>query len=49
LFVDGDGRVVDGDAVMLIAAIYLKERGRLPGNTVVATVMSNIGLEIALG
>ena len=48
LFVDHAGRVVDGDAVLLMAAIYLKDRGRLPGNTVVATVMSNIGLEIAL-
>ncbi len=48
LFVDGDGRIVDGDAVLLVAAIYLKDRGRLPGNAIVATVMSNIGLEIAL-
>jgi phosphoglucosamine mutase len=48
LFVDHDGRVVDGDAILLMAAIYLKDRGRLPGNAVVATVMSNIGLEIAL-
>ena len=48
LFVDHEGRVVDGDAVLLLAAIYLKDRGRLPGNAVVATVMSNIGLEIAL-
>ena len=48
LFVDRDGKVVDGDAVLLMAAIYLKDRGRLPGPAVVATVMSNIGLEIAL-
>jgi phosphoglucosamine mutase len=48
LFVDHAGRIVDGDAVMLMAAIYLKGRGRLPGNTVVATVMSNVGLEIAM-
>ena len=48
LFVDQQGRVVDGDAVLLMAAIYLKERGRLPGDAVVATVMSNIGLELAL-
>jgi phosphoglucosamine mutase len=48
LFVDHTGKVVDGDAVLLIAAIYLNERGRLPGPAVVATVMSNIGLEIAL-
>jgi phosphoglucosamine mutase len=48
LFVDHTGRVVDGDAVLLMSAIYLNERGRLPGPAVVATVMSNIGLEIAL-
>ena len=48
LFVDHQGRVVDGDAILLMSAIYLKDRGRLPGPAVVATVMSNIGLEIAL-
>ena len=48
LFVDHTGKVVDGDAVLLMAAIYMKDRGRLPGPAVVATVMSNIGLEIAL-
>ena len=48
LFVDHAGRIVDGDAILLMAAIYLKDRGRLPGPAVVATVMSNIGLEIAL-
>jgi phosphoglucosamine mutase len=48
LFVDHEGRVVDGDAILLMAAVYLKDRGRLPGPAVVATVMSNIGLEIAL-
>jgi phosphoglucosamine mutase len=48
LFVDHAGRVVDGDAILLMAAIYLNDRERLPGNAVVATVMSNIGLEIAL-
>ena len=48
LFVDHAGRIVDGDAILLMAAIYLKDRGRLPGNAIVATVMSNIGLEIAL-
>ena len=48
LFVDHTGKVVDGDAVLLMSAVYLKERGRLPGPAVVATVMSNIGLEIAL-
>jgi phosphoglucosamine mutase len=48
LFVDHLGHVVDGDAILLMGAIYLKDRGRLPGPAVVATVMSNIGLEIAL-
>ncbi len=48
LFVDHTGRIVDGDAILLMSAIYLNDRGRLPGPAVVATVMSNIGLEIAL-
>jgi phosphoglucosamine mutase len=48
VFVDSNGALVDGDNTMLILADYLKSRGRLSGQTVVATVMSNIGLEIAL-
>jgi len=48
IFVDHTGRVVDGDAVMLMCARHMKDQGRLKGNGVVATVMSNIGLEIAL-
>jgi phosphoglucosamine mutase len=48
LFVDRHGAVVDGDAILLMAAIHLKAEGRLPTSTIVATVMSNIGLEIAL-
>jgi phosphoglucosamine mutase len=48
LFVDHNGRIVDGDAILLMSAIYLHQQGRLPGPAVVATVMSNIGLEIAL-
>jgi phosphoglucosamine mutase len=48
IFVDAAGRVVDGDAVMLMCAKQMKAEGRLRGNAVVATVMSNIGLEIAL-
>ena len=48
LFVDAAGMVVDGDAVLLIAALHLKQEGKLPGDAVVATVMSNIGLELAL-
>jgi phosphoglucosamine mutase len=48
IFVDGAGKVVDGDAVMLLCAKQMKREGRLRGNAVVATVMSNIGLELAL-
>jgi phosphoglucosamine mutase len=48
LLVDERGRIVDGDAIMLVLAQHLKRRRELRGNTVVATVMSNIGLEIAL-
>jgi phosphoglucosamine mutase len=48
LFIDHRGRVVDGDAILLMGAIHLNEEGKLPGGAVVATVMSNIGLEIAL-
>ncbi|MCC7181850.1 MAG: phosphoglucosamine mutase [Acidobacteria bacterium] len=48
LFVDHRGHVVDGDAVLLIAGEQLMREGRLPGDALVATVMSNIGLEIAL-
>ena len=48
IFVDEHGRIVDGDAVMLMCAKQMMREGRLKGNAVVATVMSNIGLEIAL-
>lgn len=48
LAVDGSGAVVDGDAILAILALDLHERGRLAGDTVVATVMSNLGLERAL-
>lgn len=48
LCVDEHGEVVDGDKILYIYAHYLKERGELDTNTVVATVMSNIGLFKAL-
>lgn len=48
LFIDADGALVDGDATLSILADYFKNRGLLAGNVVVATVMSNIGLELAL-
>ena len=48
LFADGNGQVVNGDAVLLLAARDLAERNLLAHNTVVATTMSNMGLEAAL-
>ena len=48
LFVDEAGEIVDGDRVMLVLATDKKRRGRLVRDTVVGTVMSNIGLERAL-
>jgi phosphoglucosamine mutase len=48
LFSDANGRVVNGDAVLLLAARDMQSRGVLPGSTIVATTMSNMGLEIAL-
>jgi phosphoglucosamine mutase len=48
IFVDAQGRIVDGDAVLLMCAREMKAQGRLVGDAIVATVMSNIGLEIAL-
>jgi phosphoglucosamine mutase len=48
IFVDHRGRIVDGDAVLLLSARRLQAEGRLRGNAVVATVMSNIGLELGL-
>ena len=48
LAVDGSGRVISGDRILYICGKYMKERGELAGNTVVTTVMSNIGLYKAL-
>ena len=48
LFADANGNVVNGDAVLLLAARDLKRRKLLHGNLVVATTMSNMGLEAAL-
>jgi phosphoglucosamine mutase len=48
LFVDANGAFVDGDATLWVMAKYLDARGQLNGRMVVATVMSNIGLEKAL-
>ena len=48
VFAGADGHIVDGDAVMLMCARQMRAEGRLKGDAVVATVMSNIGLEVAL-
>lgn len=48
LFVDEKGALVDGDSTLWIMAGYLRDHGKLANSTVVATVMSNIGLEQAL-
>lgn len=46
--VDERGRLVDGDQIMAVCAMEMRERGELAGDTVVATVMSNMGLELFL-
>jgi len=48
LFVSGSGRVVDGDVVLFLAGSTLKREGKLNGDMVIATVMSNLGLQKAL-
>jgi phosphoglucosamine mutase len=48
LFCDDAGHVVNGDGVLLLTAGELQARGKLNGSTVVATTMSNMGVEIAL-
>jgi len=48
LFSDKNGNVINGDAILLLAARDMKPRGKLKADTVVATTMSNMGLEIAL-
>lgn len=46
--VDGDGEIVDGDKILTICGLDLKEKGKLKDDTIVVTVMSNMGLDIAL-
>lgn len=46
--VDHRGNLVDGDQIMVICARHLKAQNRLPQNTVVVTVMSNLGLHLAM-
>lgn len=46
--VDENGEIIDGDTIMYICGVYMKEHGQLENNTIVTTVMSNIGLYLAL-
>ena len=48
LAVDADGTIVDGDQLMAILALAMRDRGALRANTVVATVMSNLGFKLAM-
>ncbi|HET8928718.1 MAG TPA: phosphoglucosamine mutase [Microbacterium sp.] len=48
LAVDAAGNVIDGDRIMAILAVAMKERGELVDDTLVATVMSNLGLKLAM-
>lgn len=47
LMVDENGELVDGDKIMSICGQYMKENGKLKENTIVATVMSNLGFDIS--
>lgn len=48
LAVDAGGRVIDGDAIMVVLAKAMQDAGELASNTLVATVMSNLGLHLAM-
>ncbi|GFG73048.1 phosphoglucosamine mutase [Mycobacterium botniense] len=48
LAVDAAGQVVDGDAIMVVLALAMQEAGELASNTLVVTVMSNVGLHLAM-
>lgn len=48
MLTDSQGNVINGDRMMAIIGIYLKKQGKLKSNSVVATIMSNVGLEKAL-
>jgi len=48
IFVSSSGKIINGDGVLLAAGRAMKTAGRLPGDTVVSTVMSNLGLQKAL-
>lgn len=48
LAVDASGSIVDGDAIMAVLAVAMRDSGQLVGNTLVTTVMSNLGLHLAM-
>ncbi|MEO8529382.1 MAG: phosphoglucosamine mutase, partial [Pseudolysinimonas sp.] len=48
LAIDANGEIIDGDRIMAILAISMRERGLLAADTLVATVMSNLGLRLAM-
>jgi len=48
LAVDADGQVIDGDQILTVLALALRDAGRLAGATVVGTVMSNLGFRLAM-
>ena len=48
LAVDAAGQVIDGDAIMVVLALAMRDAGELASNTLVATVMSNLGLHLAM-
>ncbi|OBI97362.1 phosphoglucosamine mutase [Mycobacterium alsense] len=48
LAVDADGNLVDGDAIMVVLALAMREAGELASDTLVTTVMSNLGLHLAM-
>ena len=48
LAIDAAGQVVDGDQILAVLALALRDAGRLAGDTVVATVMSNLGFRLAM-
>jgi phosphoglucosamine mutase len=48
LLIDEHGEIVDGDKILALCALHLKEQGELQNDTLVATVMSNLGLDLAL-
>jgi len=45
---DENGNIVDGDHILAICGMHMKEKGRLRSNTVVGTVMTNMGLDVCL-